>query len=100
MESMRHSRFCAEPTSEPDHDCPPILRALARLADRDRDAILLIAWEELNIADASQVLGCSEVAFRVRLHRARRRLRALLADLTADTTAARPLTPLAQGDEP
>ena len=56
-------------------DGPPVLDALARLGSRDREAILLVAWEGLSAAQAAKAMGCSTVAFRVRLHRARARLR-------------------------
>jgi RNA polymerase sigma-70 factor, ECF subfamily len=52
--------------------------ALARLAPVDREALLLISWEELDHASAAAVVGCSIPAFRVRVHRARRRLERLL----------------------
>jgi RNA polymerase sigma-70 factor (ECF subfamily) len=48
--------------------------ALARLSDTDREALLLIAWEDLTPGAAAASLGISPAAFRVRLHRARRRL--------------------------
>jgi RNA polymerase sigma-70 factor (ECF subfamily) len=63
--------------------------ALARLAPGDREALLLIGWEELSNEDAARVMECSTVAFKVRLHRARRRLARLLE--TADQTPAQPL---------
>jgi RNA polymerase sigma factor (sigma-70 family) len=52
--------------------------ALSRLSERDREALLLVAWEGLRPQEAAVVLGISETAFSVRLHRARRRLRAAL----------------------
>jgi RNA polymerase sigma factor (sigma-70 family) len=51
-----------------------LLAGLARLSERDREVILLVAWEELDPASAATVLGCSRATFSVRLHRARRRL--------------------------
>ena len=36
--------------------------------------LLLVAWEGLTAAQGGKVLGCSEGAFAMRLHRARRRL--------------------------
>jgi RNA polymerase sigma factor (sigma-70 family) len=48
--------------------------ALARLRPRDREALLLAAWDGLTAEQAAAVLGCSAAAFRVRLHRARKRL--------------------------
>lgn len=51
-----------------------VVAALARLPAGDREAITLIAWDGLQPAEAARVLGQSAAAFRVRLHRARRRL--------------------------
>jgi RNA polymerase sigma-70 factor, ECF subfamily len=56
-----------------------LLGALAKLSDSDREELLLIAWEDLDPAAAAAVLGCSRATFAVRLHRARRRLAAALA---------------------
>lgn len=53
---------------------PELERALAALPHPDREALLLIAWEDLTPALAASSLGITPAAFRVRLHRARRRL--------------------------
>jgi RNA polymerase sigma-70 factor (ECF subfamily) len=58
---------------------PDLLAALARLNDRDREILLLVAWEDLDPASAAAALGCSRATFAVRLHRARRRLAAAMA---------------------
>jgi RNA polymerase sigma-70 factor (ECF subfamily) len=55
-----------------------VLAALAELPPKEREALQLCAWEGLAPADAARVVGCSAAAFRVRLHRARRRLTAAL----------------------
>lgn len=55
-----------------------VIAALKRLAEPDRELLRLIGWEGLTPSDAARVLGLSPVAARVRLHRARKRLRALL----------------------
>jgi RNA polymerase sigma-70 factor, ECF subfamily len=72
-----------EPALAPNLDGPDVSgtvgRALAALKPRDREALCLIAWEGLAPAEAAAVLGESPAAFRVRLHRARRRFKALLA---------------------
>lgn len=47
---------------------------LRQLSPSDREALLLVAWEDLTPAAAAASLGISPAAFRVRLHRARRRL--------------------------
>lgn len=54
--------------------------ALARLGDRDRETLLLVAWDQLSNRDAAKVLGCSTATFAVRLHRARTRLARALED--------------------
>ncbi len=53
-------------------------RALAGLSERDREVLLLVAWEGLSARQAAAVLDCSPRTFSMRLHRARRRLAAAL----------------------
>jgi RNA polymerase sigma-70 factor (ECF subfamily) len=48
--------------------------AFAQLEEHEREVLRLIAWDGLEVREAAQVLGCSQGAFRVRLHRARRKL--------------------------
>jgi len=55
-------------------------RALLALSPLDREALLLVAWEDLTPSQAAHALGINPAAFRVRLLRARRRLRAGLED--------------------
>ncbi len=62
---------------------PELTAALRSLSLIDREALLLIAWEDLSPKLAARVLGMRESAFRVRLHRARRRFRAALATFDA-----------------
>lgn len=67
-------------------DVAALRRALAELSPTDRDLLQLAAVEELSAAQIAKVLGCRPVAARVRLHRARTRLRSLL-DQGPGTTA-------------
>ncbi|GAA3757760.1 sigma-70 family RNA polymerase sigma factor [Plantactinospora mayteni] len=62
--------------------------ALARLPEIDREIVRLIGWEQLTIAEAAQVLGCTRTAAKVRLHRARRRLATVLAAPVPTTSPA------------
>jgi RNA polymerase sigma-70 factor (ECF subfamily) len=62
---------------------PALWAAWERLRPADRETLALIAWEELSVAEAARVLGCSAPQFSVRLFRARRRLERLLADTPA-----------------
>jgi RNA polymerase sigma-70 factor, ECF subfamily len=47
--------------------------ALSTLSERDREALLLVAWEGLSTARAARVLGVRANTFAARLYRARRR---------------------------
>lgn len=48
--------------------------AFGRLNEREREVLLLVAWEGLDNRQAATVVGCSTATFSLRLHRARRRL--------------------------
>jgi RNA polymerase sigma factor (sigma-70 family) len=48
--------------------------AFAHLSEREREVLRLVAWDGLDVREAARVLGCTPGAFRVRLHRARRKL--------------------------
>jgi RNA polymerase sigma factor (sigma-70 family) len=56
-----------------------MLAALLELSRTEREAVLLTGWDGLTVIQAAQVAGCSRRAFELRLHRARSRLRRLLA---------------------
>jgi RNA polymerase sigma-70 factor (ECF subfamily) len=64
----------------PEERDPALAAALARLRPDDRELLLLIGWDGLTPSEAAVVLGISAEAARVRVHRARGRLRQLLAD--------------------
>jgi RNA polymerase sigma-70 factor, ECF subfamily len=58
---------------------PGVLRAaLASLSDGDQEVLRLVAWDGLTPAEVAVALGCTPVAARARLHRARGRLAARL----------------------
>lgn len=63
--------------------------AIEQLNDREREAILLVAWDGLTPADAALVVGCSGSTFRMRLSRGRRRLRVLLRNPEIHVTIER-----------
>jgi RNA polymerase sigma-70 factor, ECF subfamily len=58
--------------------------ALERLAQRDREILVMRHLEEMSAADIAAILGISEGAVRVRLLRALTRLRALLGDVGSE----------------
>lgn len=72
---------------EPARERRGLLAALAGLGDGDRELLMLVGWEELTPSQAAQVLGISSISARTRLHRARRRLRARLAEEAEDRQA-------------
>jgi RNA polymerase sigma factor (sigma-70 family) len=63
-----------------------VLKALAGLTEDEREILILVAWQGLSPRDAAKVLGCSVPAFRVRLHRARKRLRTALESPASSRT--------------
>jgi RNA polymerase sigma factor (sigma-70 family) len=67
-------RHAAAPVPERDGRLGEVATAFGRLSDRDREVIALAAWEGLGAAELGRVIGCSENAARIRLHRARGRL--------------------------
>ena len=70
-----HTRGADAPGGSDD----AIGEALAALGARDRELLMLVAWEGLSPREASVALGCSANAARIRLHRARRKLERELA---------------------
>ena len=54
--------------------------ALGGLSEDDQEILRLVGWEQLSLAEAGLVLGCGTTAAKVRLHRARRRLRDALTE--------------------
>ncbi|GAA4588391.1 RNA polymerase sigma-70 factor (ECF subfamily) [Actinoplanes octamycinicus] len=91
VERLRH---LAEPAPAADLaavERAEVLAALARLTPREREALLLVAWDGLEPADAARVAGCGRAAFHVRLFRARRKL----AD--RHVPEGRPITEIVEG---
>jgi RNA polymerase sigma-70 factor (ECF subfamily) len=56
-------------------------RAMASLGPKDRQALILADVQGLTPAEVGAVLGCSPLAARIRLHRARRAMREMVARL-------------------
>lgn len=69
----------------PDSPDGGLLAAMYQLPSGEREALMLVYWEELSHAEAGQVLGCSANAVGIRVHRAKARLREALG-----SSAARP----------
>jgi RNA polymerase sigma-70 factor (ECF subfamily) len=58
---------------------PSLASAFATLSARDREALMLVAWDGLEHRVAATVMGCSTGSLTVRVHRAKRRLARALA---------------------
>ena len=76
------------PTTAADVDPSPgdeaVWIALSMLSERDREALLLVAWEGLSTARAARVVGVRANTFAARLYRARRRFAHALRTQTND----------------
>lgn len=70
-----------------------LLGALATLKATDREALLLVHWEQLSYAEAAQVLGCSANAVGIRVHKAKARMRTLLDEGTGGGRRAAVIRP-------
>jgi RNA polymerase sigma factor (sigma-70 family) len=60
---------------DPTEDASELGRAFAALNDSDRELLSLVAWEGLTREEIAVALGTNRAAVRLRLHRARKRLR-------------------------
>lgn len=70
-----------------------MLAALRELKPSEREALLLVHWEQLTYAEAAETLGCSVNAVGIRVHKAKARLRELLS---SQTTTDRPVPAIIQ----
>jgi RNA polymerase sigma-70 factor (ECF subfamily) len=95
--SRLDDRLRAQPVARPDDPADAVVdrlhaqRLLEALPAKDREALQLVEWEHLDISTAAQVVGCSAATFRVRLHRARRRLLVAAENETGADTHVRSL---------
>ncbi len=83
---IRSEQFRAPATGEADASRAgeAVWIALSMLSERDREALLLTAWEGLSTARAARVVGVRANTFAARLYRARRRFAHALRTHTND----------------
>jgi RNA polymerase sigma-70 factor (ECF subfamily) len=60
---------------QPEEATSELARAFATLSEPDRELLSLVAWEGLTREELAIALGTNRAAVRLRLHRARKRLR-------------------------
>lgn len=80
------------PAGDPVSDRERVLvrAALDRLSERDCEVLLLAEWEGLSAGQIASVLGCVAVTARTRLHRSRRRFRAVFEELSGNDPTGSP----------
>jgi RNA polymerase sigma factor (sigma-70 family) len=66
----------------PDEEGLLMQRSFKALSLDERELLMLAGWEGLNATDMGRVLGCSPTAARIRLYRARARLKAEMVGTT------------------
>jgi len=81
--------------AEADHAITVVARqtalaALSSLSEDDRELVLLMSWEGLDLRGAAKVVGCSRPTAAMRLHRVRKRLRRLLGEESQSVATGRP----------
>ncbi len=59
---------------------PDLARAVATLPGKQRVAIVLFYFEDRPVSEIAEILDCSEATAKVHLHRARKKLAALLGE--------------------
>lgn len=87
---LRDELSARVPLGEAPGEGTTLAVAFRSLTEVDRELLALQGWEGLSPGEIGTVLGCSRNAARIRLHRARRRLRAALAvaEVPGDTSPA------------
>lgn len=89
--SRREALIDADPATEmPISDRMDLARAVADLPDRQRAAVRLHYGTDLPVAAVASMLGSTEAATRVALHRARTRLAGTLLGIPGTWTTAEP----------
>ena len=88
--------------TEEDPRVALVHEALAALSPRDREVLLLAEWEGLTPAEIARVMQIPRVTARGRLHRARRRFRAVFEPLAVGATGPvrGPVSPVLMRCEP
>lgn len=74
--ALDHSSESADPV---DDDAIDLRRHIADLSEADAELLYMTYWEDLTRGEVAQILGCTAGTVRIRLMRARHRLKASLA---------------------
>lgn len=99
VRQLAHELASSSPAIEElDPERLAALHALDRLLDEDREILMLVAWDGLSSQELGWVLSCSPTAARIRLYRARARLKQAWTD--GPVTAPSTTQPLQEAPEP
>ena len=63
---------------------PDLMRAVRALPPAQRSAVVLFYFADLPVREIAEIIDCSEATAKVHLHKARRRLGALLQEAAVD----------------
>jgi RNA polymerase sigma-70 factor (ECF subfamily) len=83
--------------SDTSHQTDAVRAALSMLPEADREVLLLSVWDDLDRGAIARVLGCSKANVSVRLHRARRRLKATFAEASGESVGVTRPSPILGG---
>lgn len=75
--------IAAEAPEETESLDPRVQAAMGKIAPADRALLVLFYWEELNLQEIADSLGCNVNAAKTRLYRARERFRVHYEEITA-----------------
>jgi RNA polymerase sigma factor (sigma-70 family) len=83
--SRRFGPMALDSIVDLNDDAIEMRQAIQQLPIADRELIYMTYWEDLTGQEIAGILGCSPVTVRVRLMRARKKLKAVLAHPRANT---------------
>jgi RNA polymerase sigma-70 factor (ECF subfamily) len=69
-----------QPVQDPPSVDDALHTAIGKLSEAERELLRLWAWEELEPREIAQVLGITPNAVSIRLHRAKKKIAALLGE--------------------
>lgn len=73
--------FDSSATAEEQYDISLLYKAIAKLPEHIQQAVILFEIMGFSIQEIANIQECTEVSVKVRLHRARKKLRSLLGEL-------------------
>jgi len=73
-----HAAAFGEAAEEPEEQADALWRAVRKLPDKQREAVLLVYGEGLGHAAAADIMGCAETTVSWHVHEAKKRLKVLV----------------------